>query len=287
MELPQLAGNRLAIIAGSGDLPVICANAAKAKGAEIYLFTLLGERTKNDNQKFPKEIKKNFTIKVGQLGRLIKILNQEQIKLLTFAGGVKKPNLFSFLSMDFRAISLLKKIQAQGTGDDRVLRAVANELAKEGISLIGSAEIMPNLLAPAGLLTQRNLSQQESNDAELGFKIAAEIGKLDIGQAIIIRQGSIIAVEAIEGTNSMIERAAELSGLKGQHPKENGLVLVKRAKPQQDLRLDLPTIGTDTIKLMHQNGVNAVILEADRCQILDLQNVVLLANSLNISIKVI
>lgn len=285
MESLQLEGNKLAIIAGSGRLPVLCAEEAVKKGAEIFLFKLSGECSLElADTSIANKIVKTFEIKVGQLGKLIKLLKKEKITLATFVGGVRKPNFFSFFSMDFRAISLLKRIQSEGTGDDRLLRAVAGELSKEGISLIGSAEIIPQILVPKGLLTKRELSEQEKNDAELGFKIAAEIGTLDIGQAVVVRQGSIIAVEAIEGTNAMLERAAELSGLLNTQPKENGLVLVKRAKPQQDLRLDLPTIGSNTIELMKKCGATALVLEAGRCQAVDLQNIILLADRYKLSI---
>ena len=181
-----------------------------------------------------------FWIKVGQLGKLIKIFKEQDVTDVLMAGGIKKTRLFSGAVPDLRGMALLARMIHKK--DDSLLRAVAEELESEGITVRESTLYLDNLLAAPGVLTKRKPSRDEQQDIEFGWQMAKEIGRLDIGQTVVVKDQAVLAVEAIEGTDEAIRRGGRLCG--------EGAVVVKICKPQQDLRFDLPAIGAQTIRTM-------------------------------------
>lgn len=271
----------IGIIAGNGSLPFECAKAAKAQGLDVYVVAHRGE-TDPDLISY---VTKLDWIKLGQLGKIINLFKKNKVKKVVFAGGIKRVNAFSALSLDWRALGMVARLRT--FGDDALLRGIAGELEKDGIQIVSASELVKETSLDAGLLTSRNLSKDEEFDALQGWKISTKIGELDIGQSVICYQGTVLCVEAIEGTDECISRAGKLASSVGKLNPGKGPVLIKRCKPQQDRRLDLPTIGLKTIEKMKENGISALVLEARNSIILDLEQVLKAANQWGIAIRIV
>jgi hypothetical protein len=214
-----------------------------------------------------------FWIKVGQLGKLIRIFQEQGVRDVLMAGGIRKTRLFSGLP-DLRAAALLARMLYKK--DDSILRAVAAELESEGITVRESTLYLDNLLAPAGVLTRRKPSKDEQKDIAFGWEMAKEIGRLDIGQTVVIKDRAVLAVEAIEGTDEAILRGGRLCG--------RDAVVVKICKPQQDLRFDLPAIGMQTIRTMKEVKAGCLAVEAGKAIIFDRESVIAEADEAGMSI---
>jgi len=240
-------GKRLGIIAGDGKFPVLLAEEINKNG---YISVIVAH-TGLTPQYIEKTADKTFWIKVGQLSKLIEIFKSEGITEAIMAGGISKRFMFSDMKPDLRALSLL--IRLKDRKDDTILRAIAGELEKEGITVNKATTYIESILAEKETLTKRKLSRDEKKDIDFGFDIAKAIGRLDIGQCVIVKDRAVLAVEAIEGTNEAIRRGGALSN--------GGAVVVKVCKPGQDLRFDLPAVGPDTISCMKE--VNAVVLAVE------------------------
>jgi len=264
----------IGIIAGSGQLPLLAAENARAQGHHV-----VGIGHAKETDPLMESYCSSFhLIKLGQLGKIFSIFKKEGVTSATFAGAISRPNIFKGnIWLDTRGFSLLAK--ARSVKDDQLLRAVANEFEVEGIKIFSATDLLPECVPNEGLLTSRDLNADEYDDAELGWETAKLIGKAEIGQTVVVSAGMVVAVEAIEGTDAAIKRAGELSQGKGG-------VVVKVSKPQQDLRLDLPTVGVDTIKAIKNAGLSALILEAKRSIILEPMKTISLANEFSISIRV-
>jgi len=189
---------------------------------------------------------------VGELNKLIEAFKNAGVSEAVMAGGIKKVRLFGNARPDLRTLSLLARVGIKK--DDSLLRAVADELASEGIRIRSATEMLSGILTPKGPLTERPLTAREEQDAEFGWSLAKEIGRLDIGQCAVVKDRTVLAVEAIEGTDETIRRG-------GRHGGE-GAVVVKVRKPQQDVRFDLPTVGPQTIEVMSEVGATVLVLEA-------------------------
>jgi len=220
-------------------------------------------------------VKKIYWIKVGQLGKLINILKTEGIKDAAMVGGIKKTIMFSNVVPDFQAISLVAKLRT--LNDDVLLRAVAEAIEKEGITIHSSTIFLDELLSPPGCLTKKVPDKKEMRDIEFGWEIAKAIGKLDIGQTIVVKDQVVLAVEAIEGTDEAIRRAGTLG-------KRNGLVVIKVSKPQQDLRFDVPAIGPGTIITMQEAGAKVLAVESEKTLLIDKEELIKAANKAGIII---
>ncbi|MDP2156857.1 MAG: UDP-2,3-diacylglucosamine diphosphatase LpxI, partial [Nitrospirota bacterium] len=228
---------KLGLIAGNGDLPKAVAEEARAKGYEIIAIGLepLAEKSLSS---VVDEIK---WINVGKLGAVIRFLKKSGIKEAVMAGKVPKSLLYkSKISPDLRAIKLLFSLKDKS--DDSILLAFAKELKKEGIDLLNTTDFTSSLLMPDGVLTKEVPTESEWKDIAFGWKIAKEIGRLDIGQTVVIKNQAVMAIEAIEGTDEAIRRGGALAG--------GGAVVIKVSKPQQDMRFDVPVIGPDTLRSM-------------------------------------
>ena len=190
------------------------------------------------------------------------------------AGGITKTNMFKNLKPDLRGLAIVGKLLI--FHDDDILRTVANELEKEGISVVSSAIYLPELLAPDGCFTKRKPSKEEMADIEFGWKMAKELGRLDIGHCVIVKKKTVLALEAIDGTDKTILRGGKLA--------HKGAVVIKVCKPDQDLRFDLPAIGLNTVKIMSMVKASALAIESGKTLVFDKEAMIKLANEKGISI---
>lgn len=254
----------LGLIAGNGEFPLLIARAALQEGKKIVAAAHLGE-TRPELRSL---VEKICWIRLGEFGKLVRFFKQQGVKEVLMAGGVDKKKMFSKGQPDREGISLLDKMEHRK--DDFVLRMVADELAKEGFQVHPSTVFLPSLLAPPGVLTKRQPTAEEGKDIEFGWPLAKELGKLDIGQCLVVRNGAVVALEAIEGTDETIRRGGKLARKKA--------VVIKVSKPFQDLRFDLPAIGEQTIRTMHEVKAGVLAIEAHKTIIFDREATVRLAN---------
>jgi DUF1009 family protein len=248
------------LIAGNGEFPMAFARAAKQKRMNIIAVAHEDETS----PELAKLVDGIFWVKVGQLGKLIRIFQEQGVSDVLMAGGIKKTRLFSGALPDLRGMALLARMIHKK--DDSLLRAVADELESEGITVRESTLYLDNLLAQPGVLTRKKPSRDEQKDIDFGWEIAKEVGRLDIGQTIVVKDQAVLAVEAIEGTDEAIRRGGRLC--------REGAVIVKICKPHQDLRFDLPAIGTQTIRSMNEVKATCLAIEAGKTIILDRESVI-------------
>jgi hypothetical protein len=250
------SSNRYGLIAGNGKFPFLVLEAARSQGIEMVVAAIHEET-------FP-EIEQHARIvhwmSLGQLGKLIKTFKSEGVSHAIMAGQVKHKQIFSSIVPDFKMIQLLASLAVKST--DSLIGAIVKVLEDEGIHLVDSTLFLQPLLPGPGLLTRRSPSEDEKSDLDYGYRIARELGRLDLGQSVVITNGACVAVEAMEGTDAVMERAATLA---------NGrpLRVVKLAKPNQDLRFDVPVIGPATVRLMARLKVSALTIEARKTLMID------------------
>ncbi len=261
---------KIGLIAGNGTFPIAFARAAKEKGLQVVAVAHEGETL----PELAQWVDAIFWVKVGQLGKLISIFKEQGVKDVLMAGGIKKTRLFGGGIPDLRAVAMFAKMIHKK--DDSILRAVAKELESEGITVRESTLYLENIVATPGIMTKRKPSKEERQDIDFGWQMAKEIGKLDIGQTVVVKDQAILAVEAIEGTDEAIRRGGQLCG--------QGAVVVKVCKPNQDLRFDLPAVGTQTIKTMEQVKASCLAVEAGKTIIIDREAVVRDADKAGIAI---
>lgn len=265
-----MARRTIGLIAGKSQFPLLFARSARAQGYRVVAVAFKGETLPALEQ----EVDSLTWVQLGQLGKLLKAFTSQGVTQAAMCGGVTKPRMFD-LKPDFKALGLIKKIRHMA--DDGILRTFADYLGEQGIEILPSHELVPELLAKPGLYTKRKPSEQEREDMEVGWQVAAELGKLDIGQCVVVRGRAVVAVEAMEGTDQCIRRGGELAG--GQ-----GAVVIKRCKPGQDRRFDLPSVGTDTVAVMAAAGASSLLVEAERTLFFDLEQAVKLADASGICI---
>lgn len=249
----------LGLIAGLGELPVQIAREAVSSGRNVYVIRIAGF-VEPELDEFEGEV-----VSVGEIGRQIKLFKAADCDEIVFAGIVKRPD-FSNLKLDFKGARLLPKvITAARKGDDALLRTLVGAFEKEGFRVLGAEEVNSGLLAPLGVICGQEPDAELITDLKRAAHVASVIGQEDIGQGCIVRSGLVLAVEAQEGTDLMLERVAALDG------DTNGGVLVKRPKPMQERRIDLPTIGISTIEKAAKANLKAIGLEAGGALIIDLE----------------
>jgi UDP-2,3-diacylglucosamine hydrolase len=263
--------SKYGLIAGNGKFPFLVLEAARSQGIEMVVAAIKEET-------FP-EIEQHANtvhwMSLGQLGKLIKTFKSEGVNQAVMAGQVKHKQIFSSIVPDFKMIQLLASLATKNT--DSLIGAVAKMLEHEGIHLIDSTLFLRPLLPDAGVLTSRGPSNEEKRDLDYGYKIARELGRLDLGQSVAVCDGACVALEAMEGTDAIIERAAALVNGKA-------LRVVKLAKPNQDLRFDVPVIGPGTARLMARLKVSALAIEARKTLMIDREELVGIANDAGIAI---
>jgi DUF1009 family protein len=262
---------QIGIIAGAGELPIIIARDAKARGFKVITAALEGLAS-HEMAAVSDEIR---FINVGKLGDLIAALKNFDVKEAIMAGKVPKSLLYkSRIIPDLRAVKLLFSLKDKS--DDSILNGITKELEDEGIRIIATNAFSPHLLTPEGILTKTEPTDDEWKDIEFGYKIAKEIGRLDIGQTVVVKGRAVMAVEAIEGTDEAI--------LRGGRWAEEGAVVVKVSKPHQDMRLDVPAVGLDTLKTMISAKVRVLALEARRSMIINREEMIKEAEKAGITI---
>lgn len=260
----------LGLIAGNGRFPVMIAQAARAEGKKIVAVAHQGE-THPDLNEWVDTI---HWIRLGEFGKLIRIFQEEAVTQAIMAGGIDKKKMFSRVRPDLKGLLLLAKMGQRQ--DDFILRTVAAALEKEGIRILPSTDLLPSLLAPAGVLTRRRPTEGEEKDIAFGWSLAKELGKLDIGQCLVVRNGAVLAVEAIEGTDAAILRGGQLAREKA--------VVIKISKPTQDLRFDLPAVGEQTIQTMQAVQASVLAIEAQKTLIFDREATIRLADRHRIAV---
>jgi DUF1009 family protein len=263
---------RYGLIAGNGKFPFLVLEAARSRGLDMVVVAIL-EETFKEIEACSSTV---HWISLGQLGKLIKIFQQEGVTQAIMAGQVKHSQIFSTILPDLKMLKLLTSLRSRNT--DALIGAVARVLEEEGITLIDSTTFLGPLLPQPGVLTLRSPNQEESKDIAYGRRIAKEIARLDIGQSVVVREQACVAVEAMEGTDAVIRRAAELTG-------NQRITVVKVSKPRQDMRFDVPVIGLPTIELMATVNASALAIDAYKTLVLDQEKLLHFANEQGISIS--
>ena len=262
--------DRIGLIAGSGEFPLLVADSVKRRGLKVIAVAHRGETM----HELASKVDEITWIGLGQFGHLLSAFKSRRVRHVLMAGAITKANIFTNARPDPRGLAVMGKLSV--FHDDDILRAVAMELEEEGITVVGSTTYLPELLAPSGCLTKRSPSREEMEDIEFGWMAAKELGHLDIGHCVVVRRKTVLAVEAIEGTDKTILRGGELA-------KENAVV-VKVSKPGQDLRFDLPAVGLNTIEVMSTVRASVLAIESGKTLILDREAMIELANSNGIAI---
>jgi DUF1009 family protein len=261
---------KLGLIAGNGKFPLLFAEEAKRQGYRVIAVAHHGETEKAIDQAAD-----DVTwLYVGQLGKIIRTFKRAGVTEAVMAGGIRKVKLFGNFRPDFHGARFLAKLKSRE--DDALLRGIAEELGADGIRILESTFCLSHIICGVGVLTQREPRREEWDDIGFGTQIAREIGRLGIGQTVVVKNQVVVAVEAVEGTDEAIKRGAALA--------KSGCVVVKVSKPQQDLRFDVPAVGVDTIDLLHQVGGAVLAVEAGKTILLEKEDLLRRANSSGISV---
>jgi len=266
MTSPEILG----IIAGNGVYPRLLADAAQKAGVKKIIAAAFTGETDSALAQYVDRIE---WMRVGQLNRLLKFFNEHKVHHAIMAGQIAPKNLFD-LRPDLKALLLLGKLKHRNA--ESIFAAIADELARIDVDLLPATTFLEHCLASAGLIVGAKLSRREEEDVDLGSKMAKEIARLDIGQTVVVKNGTVLAVEAFEGTNDAIKRGGALA--------REGAVMIKVAKPDQDMRFDVPVIGVETIRVAAEAKLRVIAIEAEKTLLLERDAIVDLANRSKISI---
>jgi len=270
----------LGIIAGEGNMPLYIARNACKRGYDVVVLGLKGNARETDYKDYCKAFK---SVRLGQFGTGIEFFKEKGVTQVVMAGRVQHTSIFSNLMPDKRGITFLASLKSMQT--KHVLSRIIEEFAQEGIQFQNSALFLEEFFPEKGILSTRQPTAQEQQTIDYGFTIAKQIAALDIGLTCVVSQQAVIAVEGMEGTDRCIARAGEL--YKKAAEKESAVAVVKVARPNQDDRYDLPVIGKTTLKNIHKAGFSILAFEAGKTLVMDLEEVVALANKLNICLVAI
>jgi len=255
---------RYGLIAGNGRFPFMVVEGARRAGVSLSVAAIREET----DPRMEREVERLTWVGVGQLGKMIRFFKGEGVEKAIMAGQVKHVQIFSRAIPDVRMLKMLLRLPKRNT--DALIGAVAAELETEGIELIDSTYFLKDHLPTSGTLTKREPDERERGDIEYGLEVAREIARLDLGQTIVIRDRACVAIEAMEGTDAVIRRAGEL--VRGR------LTVVKIAKPDQDMRFDVPVVGVPTIESMADSGATCLCLTAGKTLVFDREEMIKLAN---------
>ena len=262
---------KLGIIAGGGDLPQRIIDSCLAQGREFFILAIEGNADSHSVEAFP-----HAWTRIGAIGQALETLRNAGVQELVLAGRMKRPALAA-LRPDAGGVKLMAKLgSALLSGDNTLLSRIVAFFEEEGFRVIGADDILSDLLAPAGPLGRVLPDARAQEDISVGVRAARALGELDIGQAVIVQQGIVLGLEAIEGTEALIARCAQL------RLESSGGVLVKAKKPAQERRVDLPAIGVQTVEQIHAAGFAGIAIEAGGALIIDRTAVVTLADRLGI-----
>lgn len=272
---------RIGLIAGNGSFPLLVLDAARAQGFDVIVAAIKEEASPEIDQHGATAV---HWVSLGELSRLIETFQREGVHRAVMAGQVKHKQIFSSIRPDWKLAKLLLSLGTRNT--DSLLGAVARTLAEEGITLENSTSFLEPLLAKTGILTQRAPTPQEKKDIEYGRAVARQLAQYDIGQTVVVAESACVAVEAMEGTDAAIGRAGEIMRSLAGDASTLGreLTVVKIAKPNQDMRFDVPVIGVKTVEVMRQAGATCLALDAGKCLLLDGNAIIVAADSVGITI---
>jgi DUF1009 family protein len=272
---------RIGLIAGNGKFPLLILDAARAQGFEVVVAAIKEEASPEIESHGAASV---HWLSLGELSKLIETFQREGVRRALMAGQVKHKQIFSAIRPDWRLAKLLLSLTTRNT--DSLLGAVAQVLAEEGITLENSTTLLEPLLVKSGMLTRRGPNEQERKNIDYGRAVAGQLAKHDIGQTVIIADAACVAVEAMEGTDATIERAGQImSSLHGDASTlSRSLTVVKIAKPNQDMRFDVPVIGVKTIEVMQAAGATCLALEAGKCLLLEGEKILDAANAADIAV---
>jgi DUF1009 family protein len=266
MQAPEVLG----IIAGNGVYPRLLADSARKAGVKKIVAVAFSGETDPALAQYVDTIE---WLRVGQLTRLLNFFREQQTHQAIMAGQIAPKNLFD-LRPDWKALLLLAKLKQRNA--ETIFTAIAAKLSTIGVDLMPATSFLENYLAPSGLIAGPRLSRREENDVELGWRIAKEIARLDIGQTIIVKNGTVLAVEGFDGTNDTILRGGKLA--------RKGAIMIKVAKPNQDMRFDVPVVGLETIRVANKARIRVIAVEAARTLLLEKEAIIETANRSNISV---
>jgi DUF1009 family protein len=276
---------KLGLIAGNGRFPFLLLDAARAQGFAVTVAAIREETDPEINHRaaVDEHISLHW-LSLGELSRLIEVFHKENVTAAVMAGQVKHKQIFSSIRPDWRLAKLLLNLRTRNT--DMLLGAVAKVLADEGIELISSTAFLEPLLAQEGVLTERAPDEQERKNIEYGMGVASAVAGFDIGQTVVVAAQACVAVEAMEGTDAAIERAGRLmeSLEEDASTLERRLTVVKVAKPNQDLRFDVPVVGIRTVETMMRAGATCLSVEAGRTLLFDRERLLKCASDAGIAI---
>lgn len=265
---------KLGIIAGGGVLPQILIDHCLNTKRDFFVLAVEGNA---DKALFSPAIPHEW-IRIGQAGTGFKLFHDENVAEVVMIGTIRRPSLADLVP-DLRTAAFFARIGMKSLGDDGILRALVKEIESENMRVLGIHEVLPDLLVKEGLLTKHKPDKQAEADIARGIEVGLALGKLDVGQSVIVQQGLVLGVEGIEGTDELIKRCGTYKR------KGDGGVLVKLRKVQQDMRIDLPTIGTSTVENLHQAGMKGIAVHAGNALIVDEPAVIELADKYKMFIK--
>ena len=258
---------KLGIIAGGGSIPKMLIEHCAAQGRDFFVLAIEGNA---DKALFTDDIPHQW-IRIGQAGTGFKRFAEEKVQDVIMIGTIKRPGFFDLVP-DLRTTAFFAKVGAKALGDDGILRALVNEIEAEGMTVRGIHEVMSDLLVKPGILGRHKPDKQALVDIRRGIDVALAFGKLDVGQSVVVQQGLVLGVEGIEGTDELIRRCGEY------RRKGDGGVLVKLRKPQQDMRIDLPTIGPRSVSRAQESGLRGIVVHAGNGLIVDEAETIRLAD---------
>ena len=266
---------RLGLIAGNGRFPFLVLDAARGAGHEVTVIAIKEEAFPELERAAARAPQAPLHwVSLGHLGKCIRLLEDAGVTDAVMAGQVKHTKLFADIVPDLTLASVLMRLKARNT--DALISGIAQVLGDHGIKLLDSTALLAPLMAGAGVLSKRGPTSEEEADLEFGYRIADAIAGLDIGQTIAVKSKAIVAVEAMEGTDAVIARAASLAGA--------GVRIIKVAKPNQDMRFDVPVVGVSTIEAMAAVGASLISVDAGRTLMIDGDAIVQAANAAGIAI---
>jgi len=272
---------KFGLIAGNGKFPFLVLDAAKAQGKDVVVAAIKEEASPEIEQRGAAAV---HWLSLGELSKLIETFQREGVTTAVMAGQVKHKQIFSAIKPDWRLAKLLMSLTTRNT--DSLIGAVAKVLEDEGIHLISSTALLEPLLAKPGVLSKRAPGDAEKKNVEYGRAVARALAQYDIGQTVVIADAACVAVEAMEGTDATILRAGEIMrSLAGEASTlSRALTVVKVAKPNQDMRFDVPVIGLATIQTMEKAGASCLALDAGKCLLLDGDKILAAADQAGIAI---
>ena len=272
---------KLGLIAGNGRFPFLVLEAACAQGLEVVVAAIKEETSPEIESRGATAV---HWLSLGELSKLIDTFKREGVHRAIMAGQVKHKQIFSSIRPDWRLAKLLLSLRTRNT--DALLGAVAKVLGDEGIALENSTSLLEPLLAKPGVLTKRAPTEDERKNIEYGRAVARHLAQYDIGQTVVVAENACVAVEAMEGTDATIERAGHIMASLGSEAStlSRALTVVKIAKPNQDMRFDVPVIGIKTIEVMHRAGATCLAVDVGRCLLLDGDAVVQSANQAELAL---